>query len=319
MRLVPLLLLTACVDADAPVHAGDEAPLIVEVPAGSSASRLTDTLEAQGLVPAGWQWRWFLRSADAGCVKAGRHELRRSMSMREVLAALCGAPIPEDEPFTVVEGWRIRDIDEALAAKGWIKAGEYVALAESKAVTAPFEVPGPTLEGYLFPDTYRVEPKKLTARGFIERQLTTFQERFLATHADLGGRSLRDVVIVASLVEREEPTKDNRPIVAGVMWKRLDAGWNLGIDASSRYVLPDWNDRAAFLARLRDPDDPYNTRLRGGLPPTPIGNPGIESLEAAAKPKETEFWYYLHDAQGVLHGGKSAAEHEANRAKYNVY
>lgn len=319
MRLLPLLLLAACVDADAPLNPGDDAPLFYEVPAGSSASRLTAPLQELGVLPGEWQWKWFLRGTDAGCVKAGRHELRRSMSMRQVLESLCGAPIPEDEPFTVVEGWRIRDIDAALAAKGWIKAGEYAALAESKAVTVPFEIPGKTLEGYLFPDTYRVEPKKLTAKGFIERQLSTFQERFLAASPNLGGRKLHDVVIVASLVEREEPTKNNRPIVAGVIWKRLDASWNLGIDASSRYVLPDWNDREAFLARLRDPADPYNTRLRGGLPPTPIGNPGIESLQAAGAPKTTEFWYYLHDGQGVLHGGKTAAEHEANRAKYNVY
>lgn len=319
MRLLPLLLLTACVDADAPLHPGQDEPILYEVPAGSSASRLTPALVEFGVLSSDWQWKWFLRGTDASCVKAGRHELKRSMSMREVLASLCAAPIPDDEPFTVVEGWRIRDIDAALAAKGWIKAGEYTRLAESKAVTLPFEVPGKTLEGYLFPDTYRVEPKKLTAKGFIERQLTTFQERFASKNPNLGGRTLHDVVIVASLVEREEPTKNNRPVVAGVIWKRLDAKWNLGIDASSRYVLEDWNDREAFLARLRDPEDPYNTRLRGGLPPTPIGNPGIESLEAAGKPQASEFWYYLHDANGVLHGGKTAAEHEANRAKYNVY
>ncbi len=312
-------LAAACVDADAPNKPGDDAPLVFEVPAGAGANALGARLEAEGLIPGGWQWKLFLRSADPSCVKAGKHNVKRSMSMKQLLDALCGAPIPDDEPFTVVEGWRIREIDAALAAKGWIKAGEYAKLAESKAVDLPFPVTGPTLEGYLFPDTYRVEPAKLTAKSFLERQLKTFQERFLQKNPDLGGRSLHDVVVVASLVEREEPTKANRPVVTGVIWKRLGASWNLGIDASSRYPLADWNNREDFLARLRDPNDVYNTRLRPGLPPTAIGNPGSESLEAALHPKETEWWYYLHDGQGVFHGGKNAAEHEANRAKFNVY
>lgn len=313
-----LLGLAACAGADTPSVPGDDTPVIFEVPRGASASSLTDTLVEGRFVPGAVGWKWFLRSADAGCVKAGKHELRRSMTMREVLASLCGAPIPDDEPFTVVEGWRIREIDAELAKKGWIKPGEYAKLAESKAVDLPFPVTSPTLEGYLYPETYRVEPKSFTAKGFIERQLTTFKNKFL-DQAKLGDRSLHEVVVMASMIEREEPTPSNRPLVAGILWKRIGAGWNLGVDATSRYTLPEWNDRQAFLGKLRDPADPYNTRLRPGLPPTAIGNPGVEALNAALNPEPSEFWYYLHDAQGAIHGGRSAAEHEANRAKYNVY
>lgn len=310
--------LAGCVDADAPTDATSTEKVMFEVPAGSSASRLTGELVTLGVVPGEWSWKWFLRSADAGCVKAGRHELSPSMSMKQVLAALCGPPVPEDEPFTVVEGWRIVEIDAALAAKGWIQAGEYQKLAESKAVDLPFEVVSPTLEGYLFPDTYRIEPKKITAKSFLERQLKTFQERFLKGK-DLSGKRLHDVVVLASMIEREEPSKANRPVVAGVMVKRLNAGWNLGIDATSRYTLSQWNDREAFLGKLRDPADPYNTRLKPGLPPTAIGNPGIESLDAAASPQASDWWYYLHDGQGQFHGATDAAGHEANRKRFNVY
>jgi UPF0755 protein len=107
--------------------------------------------------------------------------------------------------------------------------------------------------------------------------------------------------------------------VAGIMYKRLDAKTPLGIDATSRYTLPEWNDRKAFLKKLRDPADPYNTRLSAGLPPTAIGNPTLSSLEAAMKPEASEFWYYLHDADKNLHPARNAAEHEANRKKYDVY
>mgnify|MGYP003335319988 FL=1 len=110
-----------------------------------------------------------------------------------------------------------------------------------------------------------------------------------------------------------------RSTVAGILWKRLDNHWNLGVDATSRYTLDDWNDRKAFLEKLRDPEDPWNTRLRGGLPPTPIGNPGAVALNAAMSPKESDCWYYLHDAQQVLHCSRTEAEHEAFRRKYNVY
>jgi UPF0755 protein len=103
------------------------------------------------------------------------------------------------------------------------------------------------------------------------------------------------------------------------MWKRVDRNFGLGIDATSRYTIPDWNNREDFLVQLRDPEDPYNTRLRKGLPPTAIGNPAIESLEAAANPESSEFLYYLHDAQQNLHPARDATEHEANRAKFGVY
>jgi UPF0755 protein len=121
------------------------------------------------------------------------------------------------------------------------------------------------------------------------------------------------------MVEKEEPTPSQRAIVAGILWKRLDASWNLGVDATSRYKLPDWNDRKPFLKALRDPNDPYNSRLRPGLPPTAIGNPGVTALDAALHPVESDNWYYLHDANRVIHPARNEAEHEANRRTYNVY
>ena len=107
--------------------------------------------------------------------------------------------------------------------------------------------------------------------------------------------------------------------MAGIIWKRLDEGWQLGIDATSRYTLENWNDRKAFLRQLRDPGDAYNTRERKGLPPTPIGNPALPSLQAASAPVESDYYYYLHDGEGNLHPAVNAAEHERNRARYNVY
>jgi UPF0755 protein len=320
--LVSALALCACIPSwDSPVHPGDDETFVFEVSKGATPSGLGPKLTEAGLVPSEMQWKVYLKAGnDAGCIKAGKHEVRRSMSVNEVVAALCGAPLADDVPFTVVEGWRIIDIDKALADKGWITAGAFTEAATKKAVDLPFPIESPTLEGYLYPETYMVPKGSVDVKRLIVRQLETFNERFLSKHADgFGERSLHQVVVVASMLEREEPKPVNRPIVAGIIYKRLDRGFGLGIDATSRYTLPDWNDRKAFLEKLNDHDEPYNTRYKVGLPPTAIGNAAIESLEAAIKPEATPYLYYLHDSEQNLRLARDSEEHEANRRKYGVY
>jgi len=295
-----------------------------EVPQGATARGLAPELESAGLVSSAEGFEWYLRlTKEGGCIKAGRFELRPEMSAGELVETLCGVPLEKSEPFTVVEGWRIREIDAALAAKGWIQAGEYTVLAQDPGrFTVGFALPAQTLEGYLYPETYMVNPEKWDTEAFVQRQLDTLESQFVEPHRSeiaSAGRSLGDLVIMASLLEREEPTEANRPLVAGILWKRIDNNWNLGVDATSRYTLDVWNDRSAFLKKLRDPNDVYNTRLRPGLPPTPIGSPSASALEAALGPEASEYWYYLHDHQQNIHPAKDARGHEANRRKYDVY
>lgn len=316
-------LLVGCVDGSVPLNPDDDTEFLHEVPQGATAGGLAGFLVAEGYVGAEWQYKLYTRNnpEKVSCLKAGKFKLRKNMSLDEVFETLCGVPLADDVPFTVVEGWRIRDIDAALTDKGLIEAGQYKAIATTKdGVDLPFEVSSPTLEGYLWPETYMVSPDRFDVTEFIERQLATFDERFATPYADRWAeRGLHDVVVMASLLEREEPKPPNRPIVAGILYKRLGAGWQLGVDATSRYTLENWNDRKAFLTQLRDPEDPYNTRIHKGLPPTAIGNPSLPSLEAALEPVESEYWFYLHDGQQNFHGGRDAAEHERNRARYNVY
>jgi UPF0755 protein len=318
--MLGLVVVAGCLpDGDAPVDPSRPEPFVFEVPRGSSASGLGPTLASQGLVPSEFQWKLYLRSADASCLKAGKFEVSRAMSMNELVETLCGVPLADDVPFTILEGWRIRDVDAALAEKGWIEEGAYASVALGKTVESPFDVTSPTYEGYLWPETYMISPDGFDPGSFVQRQLRTFDEKFRSTHPDLGGRTLHEIVVMASMLEREEPKPKNRPLVAGILWKRIDHDTPLGVDATSRYELKEWNDRTAFLAKLRDPNDPYNSRLNRGLPPTAIGAPTLSSLEAAISPEKSEHWYYLHDAQGEIHPARNGAEHEANRKKYNVY
>jgi UPF0755 protein len=302
----------------------DAETVVFEVPAGASARSLAPSLAESGLVTSSDNFVMYVRlTKEGGCIKAGRHKVSAAMDAGGLIEALCGVPLANDVPFTVVEGWRIREIDAALAAKGWTKPGEYTAaVADPSTYTAPFPLPAASMEGYLFPETYMVDAEKWDTRAFVQRQVDLLAERFYTPQkADIekSGRSFGAVVIMASMLEREEPTKAQRPLVAGILWKRIDNGWNLGVDATSRYTLDKWNDRRAFLKKLRDPNDPYNTRLRGGLPPTAIGNPGMTALDAALHSTESEFWYYLHDSSGVIHPSRNVREHEAYRKKYNVY
>jgi len=323
-----ILLLTSCTwlagQVGAPADPNDSTEYVFTVEQGTTARGLGPALAEAGIVDNGDNFTLYVRlTKEGGCIKAGDFPLRRDMSADEILKTLCGVPLVEEEPFTIVEGWRIREIDAALAEKGWAQPGDYTAAASDPArFDSAFPLPTKNLEGYLYPETYMVTVDHFTIDGFIQRQIDTLSEKFYTPNQDAianSNRTLDELVIMASMVEREEPTPSKRALVAGILWKRIDHEWNLGVDATSRYTLEVWNDRSAFLRQLRDESDPYNTRLRPGLPPTPIGNPGQAALEASLSPEESEYWYYLHDSNQVLHPSRNAREHENYRRQYNVY
>jgi UPF0755 protein len=136
----------------------------------------------------------------------------------------------------------------------------------------------------------------------------------LSTDIAASGRSLHDVVTMASLVEEESRIDDERPIVAGILWKRLANGVTLGVDATVRYIV---NKPTSAITRADlDIDSPYNTRKLGGLPPGPIANPGLASIRAAIRPEESQYWYYLHGKDGQIRYAETNEGHNANRAKY---
>jgi UPF0755 protein len=308
--------------AHAPGVPGDDVEL--EVPRGATAKSIGAMLVKEGLVPDTTVFRFVVWKRGGLSLKAGKFKLQRTLSPMELAAALEKPPLAEDEPFAVLEGWRLRDTDEALAAAGRAEPGAYLkAASSSDGYTAPFPLPKTgTLEGYLYPETYMLPKGKVDPRVLVQKQLEQFAARVYAPLEDKvkgSTRSLHELVIMASMLEREEPTPANRPLVAGILWKRIDRGFPLGVDATSRYELKQWNDRAAFLQKLRDPSDAYNTRHKKGLPPTPIGAPTLSSFQAALEPTPSEFLYYLHDAQKRLHPSRDAAEHEAKRKQYDVY
>jgi len=311
--------------ANTPIDASDTKLVRIEIVKGSNIRSIGGQLEDQGFIDSAHIWRAYWKLHPPPEPKAGKHDISRSMNMPALLAALSGVPIPDDIPITIVEGWRLRDADEKLSKLGYFAAGAYTGLGTTPAsFNVPFTLPaGASLEGYIYPETYAV-PKAapIDVKLLIQRQIDKFHASFSAPFGEevaKSGRSLHELVVMASMLEREERKPEMRSKVAGLLWKRIDKGWPLGVDATSHFSLVDWNDHKGLLRQLRDTNDPYNTRLKVGLPPGPIGAPSISSLLAALRPEASEYWFYLHDSTGTIHFGKDATEHEANRKKYNVY
>ena len=176
------------------------------------------------------------------------------------------------------------------------------------------------LEGFLFPATYYLTPHESVSR-LVGEQLLAFQQNFGQlnfAHATAAGLTKYDVLIIASMVEREAQLPRDRALVAAVIYNRLRAGMTLGIDATLRYYLNDYT-RPLTESEL-GLDTPYNTRIHRGLPPTPISNPGLASMIAAANPASVDYLYYLTKpgACGALEFTSSYAQFQADAAAYNA-
>lgn len=301
----------------------DVGVVTVEIKRGWSVRAAAQELEAVGVLRHQLILRYVNWQRGGIKLKAGKFEVPTPISPDQLAELLETAPPVEEQPFSVVEGARIADVDAALCEANRADAGTYAAAAHIPSdFRTEFPLPTGTLEGYLYPETYRFPIGPIEPRQLIERQLELFTARVWRPFKDeieRSPRSLQQLVVMASLLEREELEPANRPLLAGILWKRFDRRLPLGVDATSRYELGTWSDRKGFLVKLRDQTDPYNTRLRTGLPPTPIGSVTANSFEAALRPKPSEFLYYLHDPQKRLHTATDAAGHEKNRRVFGVY
>jgi uncharacterized YceG family protein len=204
-------------------------------------------------------------------------------------------PAAKTTSLTIPEGLTLTQIDE-LAKDAKLK-GSY----EKAAQKAPKGFPAgeygaedaPSLEGFLFPATYELE-KRAQAESLVNKQLEAFEQNIAQVdlkQAEKKNLTTYDIVKIASMIEREVSVAEERRLVAAVIYNRLADGEPLGIDATLRYELDDFD--SPLLESELGADTPYNTRLNAGLPPTPIGNPGLASLEAAANPADKDFRFYV--------------------------
>ncbi len=243
-----------------------------------------------------------------GQIQAGSFKLSPSLSVSEIIKRLNHGT--QDVWVTIPEGWRKEEIASRLENQLGLSAVTFLSTAQ---------------EGYLFPDTYAF-PARATVSQIIKLMTDNFQQKVLtlnnlafAPGKRFSGLSLKEVVILASLVERETKQPKDRSLVAGILIKRLQQDWPLEVDASLQYALGS-ADNGWWKKDLTADDlaviSPYNTRKNKGLPPAPISNPGLASLRAVFSPQESAYWFYLSDKNGNMHYAKTLEEHEANIKKY---
>jgi UPF0755 protein len=288
----------------------------VSVPEGATGSEVADLLYEKDLIKSTTAFNFYLRQNDlSNQLKAGRFVFQESDDMTEIVEILVSGKSSE-VVMTILEGWTATQIGEKLETEELTTADEFLKCLEECEFNFDF-IPEDYLEGYLYPDTYFVNPDTYSNEAFINRLLNTFanrlsEEDWAAVNAS--SRSFEDIMIMASIVEREERNDDEKPTVAGVLWNRYDSGIGLYADATVLYGLG--RTSGGLSLEDLDSDSPYNTRKFVGLPPTPISNPSISSIRAALYPEDTDYWYYLHDSEGKVHYAKTLEEHNVNKARY---
>lgn len=277
---------------------GPRTPVAYTVPEGASGSVVVDDLERLGIVRcgvvAGWELR---RSGLASSILAGDHVLATNMTPLEAFGVLTSPP-PEVPTITLTipEGYRLTQIADAVEEALAIPARDFLRAARESGWSLPPYLPAdaPSLEGFLFPDTYEFREEGTTAEDVIRRMLDTFAERAADLPWDAAaalGLQPYEVVIVASMIEEEARVADERAWISGVIRNRLAIDMPLGIDAVNLYADPTPQDglTSADFAT----EGPYNVRLVVGLPPTPIASPGLASLLAALQPADVDYLYYV--------------------------
>lgn len=286
---------------DPPGEPGEEVALTI--PSGSSSQDIGALLAEEQVITDAEVWRWYLRVRGGGPFLAGDYAFHRNSSMDEAIAVLEAGPALADfENITIPEGLTVVEVVERVGASGFLDGARFGELVASGAYRSKYQPPEvTTLEGLLFPDTYRVEEGE-GEEALLQRMIETMD----ATATELGyddavartGLSPYEVLIIASLIEAEARVDEDRGKISRVIHNRLAEPMTLGIDATVYYAL----GRRGGSLNESDlaVDSPYNTRRFAGLPPTPIAIPGRASLEAAINPEPGPWLYYvLADESGV--------------------
>lgn len=293
--------------AISPVNKTDTTNTMFVVEAGQDARSIAKNLRSQGLIRD--PIAFFLYARFGGYqnkIQAGDFRLSPSMNLSSIMDSLTHGTT--DVWVTIPEGWRNEEISLQLAQELGIPESEFMKAAK---------------EGYMFPDTYLV-PQNASASSIISILNKTFSEKVtpdIIKKAQDKGLTLDELIIVASLVEREARLDEDRPIVASVILNRLNEGMKLDLDATVQYALgyetgeKSWWKKNLTLEDLKI-DSPYNTYTNPGLPPTPIANPGLEAIQAVVNAPKTDYLFYVSDINGKIHPAKDLDGHNANVEKY---
>ena len=311
----------------------DDTAVTFTVEPGQSVAEVAGNLKARRLISDTELFRRYvqIKRLDAG-IQAGTYTLRQTMTIPQIAIALQTAQAP-DQVVTIPEGKRLEEVAGLVAQQTDIDAADFLMMAQTgwreTALTQEYafltEIPlTHTLEGFLFPDTYRVA-LNATAYDLIDRMLGNFARQVtpeLRESYTAHGLTLYEGITLAAIVEREAVIDAERPVIAGVFHNRLRDGWFLSSCPTVQYALGYRPEEDSWWKRFITFNDlevasPYNTYRNLGLPPAPIANPGLEAIRSAAQPAETEFFFFMVECSREDGSHVFAVNEEEHMANFN--
>lgn len=309
--------------------------VIFNIEKGESSRDIALNLEKEGLIRWGPVLRvYVLIKLVSGKLQAGSYVLSSSMNIPEIVEKFVkGEAIKEK--IIIIEGWNLRDIGFYLENKGMFQAEELWEIAGFPAIdySKAKDLPTPKdfsseydfleekpknigLEGYLFPDTYEIN-KEINIEEIVRKTLNNFDKKLnpeLKKEINKQGKTIFEIITIASLIEKEVKTKEDKELVSGILWKRLKNGVPLQIDSTIGYITG--KQTTKISKEETKIDSPYNTYKYRGLPLGPISNPGLESILTAIYPESSNYWYYLSTPEGETIFSKTLEEHNIAKNTY---
>ena len=297
-------------------NSDDSERITIQISSGESVDTIISKLVNAGILKESWSryFKMYLKLNDLSAkIQAGTYEIPKNLNIKEIAQTIQKSK-GLDLWITIPEGLRKDEIARILAQD--LKSGGNDIFDENKFLSLTndpeyisslgFQYTLVDLEGFLFPDKYAFSVEETT-----EQVLTKLIDNF---KSKVGTNDTYEDIIIASMVEREGYTSEDRPMIADIIKRRYAEGWLLQIDATLLYPRKDW--KHVITKSDKEEDNPYNTYKLQGLPPTPICNPGLQAINAVRNPKSNEYYYYIHDTNGYAHYAKTYTEHDINIQKY---
>lgn len=287
---------------------------------GMNSKEIATNLQQKGLIKSDLFFRiYVIMFGQRTKLQAGRYDISSGMSMATIAQKIASGETIKNT-VTVIEGWDVQDMAEYLADKKIYTMDDFLRATKATHQQFSFLQDKPaklSLEGYLFPDTYEISGSE-TADELVIDMLNNFDKKLtpdLRSEIKKQKKSIFQIVTMASILEKEVKTLDDKKMVAGILWKRIAEGMPLQVDATVNYITR--KDHAGALIADTKIDSPYNTYKYYGLPLGPISSPGIDSLVAAIYPTKSNYWFYLSDPKtGKTIFSKTLDEHNHAVAKY---
>ncbi|MFN3604598.1 MAG: endolytic transglycosylase MltG [Leptonema sp. (in: bacteria)] len=290
--------------------------ILFTVPRGKNADYIAKKLKEKELISSEIYFKILAKIFQLDKkIKSGVYELNQNMNTIEILNHLISGKVKLIQ-FTIIEGWSNYQIGEYFTQLGYTKEPEeFIKVTKNKEILDKYKIAGPTSEGFLFPETYTIDPQLLVSQIHeIMIQMFFSKLKTITSLETIEPKKLYEKVIIASIIEREAIHKDELPLMASVYYNRIQKKIKLQADPTIQYILK--NPKKKLTLKDLEINSPYNTYKYKGLPPTPISNPGIHALKASFFPEKTDYYYFVLMPDGRHYFSKTYQEHLEAKKRY---